>query len=100
MGHIERLPPAGPSARHVIRKETSSGAHGKGRNAAKPDKAADRVLVHGPNALRLPPNITQSSGTLPVIPMLDRGEGGTDKTAQASCRFVQRRWHDPLAVKA
>jgi hypothetical protein len=47
-----------------------------GSIAPKTDKAGDRVLVHGPNPLRLPPNITQSSGTLPVSPMLDRGEGG------------------------
>ena len=34
---IERLPPPGPSARYVIRQETSAGAHGKGSNAPLPD---------------------------------------------------------------
>jgi len=43
------------------------------RNRTKPETA---FWVHEPNALRLPPNVTQSSGTLPVIPMLNRGEGG------------------------
>jgi hypothetical protein len=55
------------------------------------------------------PNITQSGGMLPVIPMLDRGKGGprcsigakegTDKAALPSCRFVQRCRHHPLAAQ-
>jgi hypothetical protein len=42
------------------------------RNRTKPETA---FWEHEPNALRLP-NITQSSGTRLVIPLLDRGEGG------------------------
>jgi hypothetical protein len=75
MGHEDQFPSPGPSDRCRFSQETFRRPSGNEPDPPKPDKAGDRVLVHGPNALRLPPNITQSSGTLPVIPMLARGEG-------------------------
>ena len=75
MGHDERFPPPRLNGRCRFDQATFIGTHGNERDAPQPGKAGDRVLVHGPNALGLPPNITQPSGTLPVIPMLARGEG-------------------------